>query len=113
MQPAALFEMPGAKLPGGSCIQSQAARLESQPLLTLPGCYRAQRNLRAMETLRVALMSILGFTLCIAILYVATHARVRWRRIVLAACAALGLVLQGALWAYIMFLLKSLSVGGS
>jgi hypothetical protein len=66
-----------------------------------------------METLRVALMSILGFTLCIAVLYVATHARTRWRRIALASFAALGLVLQGTVWAYITFLLKALSVGGS
>jgi hypothetical protein len=66
-----------------------------------------------METLQVALMSILGFTSCIAVLYIATLARTRWRRIVLAAFAALGLVLQGALWAYITFMFKALSVGGS
>jgi hypothetical protein len=66
-----------------------------------------------METLQVALLSILGFTSCIALLNIATHARSRWCRIVLAAFAALGLVLQGAVWAYITFLLKSLSVGGS
>ena len=66
-----------------------------------------------METLQVVLMSMLGFTLCIAVLYIATHARTRRHRIVLAAFAALGLVLQGALWAYITMLLKGLSVGGS
>jgi len=66
-----------------------------------------------METLQVALMSILGFTSCVAILYVATLARIRWQRVVLAAFAALGLVLQGAVWAYVTIMLKALSVGGS
>ena len=66
-----------------------------------------------METLQVALTSILGFTSCIAILYVATHARTRRHRIVLAALAALGLVVQGAVWAYVTIMLKALSVGGS
>jgi hypothetical protein len=66
-----------------------------------------------METLQVALMSILGFTLCLAILYGASHARIRWHRIVLSLIAALGLVMQGALWAYITIMLKALSVGGS
>jgi hypothetical protein len=66
-----------------------------------------------METLQVALMSILGFTLCLAMLYLASHARVRWHRIVLTVLAASGLVLQGALWAYITIMLKALSVGGS
>ena len=66
-----------------------------------------------METLQVALTSILGFTSCIAALYVATHDRTRWRRIVLAALAALGLVSQGALWTYVTIMLKALSVGGS
>jgi hypothetical protein len=66
-----------------------------------------------METLQVALTSILGFTSCIAILYVATHARTRRHRIVLAALAALGLVVQGAVWGYVTIMLKALSVGGS
>lgn len=66
-----------------------------------------------METLQVALMSILGFTLCLAMLYLASHARTRWHRIVLTVFAALGLMLQGALWAYITIMLKALSVGGS
>lgn len=72
-----------------------------------------RRNLARMETLQVALMSILGFTLCLAMLYLASHARIRWHRIVLTLFAALGLVLQGALWAYITIMLKALSVGGS
>ncbi len=66
-----------------------------------------------METLQVALMSILGFTLCLAMLYLASHARIRWHRVVLSVLAAVGLVLQGALWAYITIMLKALSVGGS
>lgn len=66
-----------------------------------------------METLQVALMSILGFTLCLAMLYAASHARMRWHRIVLSLIATLGLVMQGALWAYITIMLKALSVGGS
>src|SRR5688572_21922724 len=105
--------MPGPRFQGGDRVQPQTARLEIQPLIALPGCYLAHRNLAPMETLQVALMSILGFTLCLAILYGASHARIRWHRIVLSLIAALGLVMQGALWAYITIMLKALSVGGS
>lgn len=66
-----------------------------------------------METLQAALMSILGFTLCLAMLYGASHARIRWHRVVLSVFAGIGLVLQGALWAYITVMLKALSIGGS
>jgi hypothetical protein len=66
-----------------------------------------------METLQVALMSILGFTVCVSMLHGASHARIRWLRIVLALVAALGLLFQGVIWAYVTATLKSLSVGGS
>ena len=66
-----------------------------------------------METLQVALMSILGFTVCLAMLLAARNVRTRWRRIVLALLAALGMSLQGAIWGYITIMLKSLNVGGS
>jgi len=66
-----------------------------------------------METLQVALLSILGFTLCLAMLYLASHARARWLCIVLALVSGLGLLLQGAVWAYVTMMLKALSVGGS
>ena len=66
-----------------------------------------------METLQVVLLSILGFTLCIAMLYLASHARARWVCIVLALFSGMGLLLQGAVWAYVTMMLKALSVGGS
>ncbi|HEU4591724.1 MAG TPA: hypothetical protein VFS13_12520 [Steroidobacteraceae bacterium] len=66
-----------------------------------------------MQTLQVALTSILGFTLCLAMLNIASQARMRWHRVVLALLAAFGLMSQGTLWAYITYMLKTLSVGGS
>ncbi|HET9864744.1 MAG TPA: hypothetical protein VFP37_14970 [Steroidobacteraceae bacterium] len=66
-----------------------------------------------MQTLQVALVSILGFSLCLALLNIASQARIRWHRMLLALLAALGLMSQGTLWAYVTFMLKALSVGGS
>ena len=66
-----------------------------------------------METLQVALMSILGFTVFLAMLLVAGGVRTRWRRVSLALLAALGMLLQGAIWGYVTIMLKSLSIGGS
>jgi len=66
-----------------------------------------------METLQVVLLSILGFTLCLAMLYLASHTRARWICIVLALFSGLGLLLQGAVWAYVTMMLKALRVGGS
>jgi hypothetical protein len=66
-----------------------------------------------METLQVALASILGFTVCLALLNIASQVRTRWLRVALALLAALGLMSQGTMWAYITVMLKALSVGGS
>jgi hypothetical protein len=66
-----------------------------------------------METLQLVLVSILGFTLCTALLVVAEKTRKRCWRIALSMVAAAGLILQGALWSYVTMMLKALSVGGS
>jgi hypothetical protein len=66
-----------------------------------------------MQTLQVALVSILGFALCLALLNIASQARIRWHRVLLALLAALGLMSQGTLWAYVTIMFKALSVGGS
>ena len=66
-----------------------------------------------METLQVVLLSILGFTACFSTLWMASHDLIRWRRVVFSLIAALGLLLQGTVWAYVTVMLKALSVGGS
>lgn len=66
-----------------------------------------------METLQVALLSILGFTACLALLWIASNDGMRWRRIALSLAAALGMLLQGAIWGYVTLMFKALSIGGS
>lgn len=66
-----------------------------------------------MATLQVVLLGILGFTFCAVLLVLADRARKRGLRIALSMIAALGLVLQGALWSYVVVMFKALSIGGS
>lgn len=66
-----------------------------------------------METLQVVLLSILGFTACLTLLWIASRDRIRWRRVALSLAAGLGLALQGAIWTYVTLMLRELSIGGS
>jgi hypothetical protein len=66
-----------------------------------------------METLQLVLSSIFCFTLCLALLNLAVRARGRRWRIMLSSIAGLGLMFQGAIWAYVTCMLKALRVGGS
>jgi hypothetical protein len=66
-----------------------------------------------MERLQVNLLSILGFTICLALLIVACNAQPRWHRIVTSLAAGLGMLLQGVIWGHVTLLLKALNVGGS
>ena len=66
-----------------------------------------------MDTLQVVLLSILGFTACLTFLWMASLDPIRWRRVAFSLVAALGLMLQGAIWGYITVMFKALSVGGS
>ena len=66
-----------------------------------------------MATLQVVLVSILGFTICAALLVLANRSRNRGWRIALLMIAIAGLLLQGALWSYVVMMFKALSIGGS
>jgi hypothetical protein len=66
-----------------------------------------------MATLQVVLASILGFTFCATLLILADRSRRRRTRITLSMVAAAGLVLQGALWSYVIMMFKALGIGGS
>jgi len=66
-----------------------------------------------MATLQVVLLSILGYTICAALLIFADWtSSCRWR-IALSMVASAGLVLQGALWSYVTMMFKVLGIGGS